>query len=800
MGFGDKVKDIYFSAEEKWYEALDKIDAHVPVYKVVDKIDQVVPSFALFIIIIIILLLLIGIGIFGIATGMGGEAVLQLTIVDTEGNGISGAEVVLAGIDKTYYSNDFGLVEDITLVAGGAIDVTATKGDKTKIKKIYLDESPKIAEITLPVDQIRFDSMTALFLTETGQRINDRLALSYQCSSGITPPSDDVIYDGSANINVSSTCGVLSVTITSEKYEDATKTVTKSSETFYLIEKVPAKMVTMSVQLKSNGNLISEAVSVKAFRMNNLYLPTETSVSSNGSATFTLSEGNYKFSTITENGYKSESISNVAITTGMDPVVLELTKSVIGKIKITAKKGSIELDEVLVTLLDGLTEIHSNDTNEDGEVDFEVATSGPFTVIATKEGYCSETKADVSVGDSVTLDLSTDTGNCGGKLLVKVIDQDNKPVQYARAIIFGEDETDSYKLGHTDKLTDYNGEADWEPVNYSKSGEKYRVFAFKGSYTGWSPLQEFSALNQTTPFRVKLDIPLGTVNVIVKDKDGDPITFSDQEPVYVRFYENYGNNPISGKKIIEDPSGAISFITKAGRRIYAVVEKAGYQSHMTLPKDVIGDGTITFDVVLRRPPIEELYVNYLGLYKNGSQVLKVEAGQEYDALFELIAPKDYEELGLFVRVGRDDYTKTELDKIYIEEIIAPGVSDILKGSTYNPPKGYSTDEKHLNQDESKWAQVIWSQGGFVQGRIMASTTVKIRDNAQVEEQLVIAYRAWGIEGGSYERDIQDDVLGTTASNSTKQSLYASTKEAYTTVGMETLCEESGERAFCITST
>jgi len=45
---------------------LDKLDEHVPVYKVVDKVDQVVPSFALFIIIIIILLLLIGIGIFGI--------------------------------------------------------------------------------------------------------------------------------------------------------------------------------------------------------------------------------------------------------------------------------------------------------------------------------------------------------------------------------------------------------------------------------------------------------------------------------------------------------------------------------------------------------------------------------------------------------------------------------------------------------------------------------------------------------------------------------------------------------------
>jgi hypothetical protein len=800
MGFGDKVKDIYFSAEEKWYGMLDKLDEHVPVYKVVDKVDQVVPSFALFIIIIIILLLLLGIGLFGLVGGAGGEVVLQLSIVDNQGNGISGAQVTLDGIDETYYSNDFGLVEDITVGATRSIAVTATKGDKTKDKTIYLDESPKIEEIKLPVDSIVFDSMTALFMTETGQRINDRLNLSYRCTSGNGTPNDDVIYNGSANINVASTCGTLSVTITSEKYETTTKTISTSAETFYLLEKVPAKMVTMSVQLKSGGTLITENVSVKAFRMNNLYLPADTVVSANGVATFTLAEGNYKFATVTEAGYRAESISNVAITTGMDPVELDLTKSVIGKILVTTKKGSIQVSDVFISLTKSGTEINDGDTNEDGEISFEVADTGPYTVTATKEGYCSETQTAISVGDTVDIDLTTDTGNCGGTLLVKVFDQDNKPVQYARTIIFGEKEEDSYKLGHVDKLTDYNGEAEWEPVNYSETGEQYRIFAFKGSYTGWSTLRDFTALNESEAFSVKLNIPLGSVNVVVKDKDGDPISFTDQEPVYVRLYEDFGNNPISGKKIIEDPNGLISFVTKAGRRVYAVVEKNGYQSHMTLPKDVIGDGTLNFEVTLYRPPIDELYVNSLGLYKNGSRVLKVEPGQEYDVLFELVAPKDYDELGIFVRVGRDDYTKTELDKIYIQEMVAPGAKDLMRGATYNAPKGYSTDQKYLNQDESKWAQAIWQKNGFVQGRIMVAAKIKIRENATVGERLTIGYRAWGVFEGSYERDKKDAELGTSASNSTKQELYAAVKEEYTTVGMETLCEESGDRAFCITST
>ena len=50
MGVGESLKDIYYNWEEKWYDLLDKIDARVPIYKVIDPIDQVFPSFALFLI------------------------------------------------------------------------------------------------------------------------------------------------------------------------------------------------------------------------------------------------------------------------------------------------------------------------------------------------------------------------------------------------------------------------------------------------------------------------------------------------------------------------------------------------------------------------------------------------------------------------------------------------------------------------------------------------------------------------------------------------------------------------------
>ena len=97
MEFGEKLKDIHFKGEEKWYNTLDKIDSHVPIYSVVDRIDEIVPSFALLIVLAIILLLLVGISAFGLTQT---SAVLKLSVVDSRGNGIENASVTIEGLNN----------------------------------------------------------------------------------------------------------------------------------------------------------------------------------------------------------------------------------------------------------------------------------------------------------------------------------------------------------------------------------------------------------------------------------------------------------------------------------------------------------------------------------------------------------------------------------------------------------------------------------------------------------------------------------------------------------------------------
>ena len=45
--------------EDRWYNALDRLDEHIPVYKIVDRVDAVVPSFALFLVLIVLILIIL---------------------------------------------------------------------------------------------------------------------------------------------------------------------------------------------------------------------------------------------------------------------------------------------------------------------------------------------------------------------------------------------------------------------------------------------------------------------------------------------------------------------------------------------------------------------------------------------------------------------------------------------------------------------------------------------------------------------------------------------------------------------
>ncbi len=792
MSIGEKLKETYFNWEEKWYSFLDKLDEHLPVYKVVDKVDNVVPSFALLLILIFIIFLLLILTTFGAV--FAGQSTLKLMVVDNAGNPVSAAQVEIEGIDDVYYSNDFGILSDITLPSGYSILVKASKGDKQKSQTIYLDSLVVNEQIVLPVDLISFSSRTLQFVNETNALITDELSLAFSCSSGATPPQNRVIYNGTINLDQPSNCGTLLLTITSPLYQTKTISITNASTTIILERSIPSETGRAIIDLKFNNEFITENVRVSAYKATNRYIAEDTITSVNGSAVFDLPIGDYVFETKAELGYISKASEVVNVNKLNDArTTINMDKSVLGKINVVVKRGTVPLEDVHVTIRKENSAIDNDTTNSDGNVSFELAQTGPFIIVATKDGYC-EQATTANLGDTVAINMSLDNGNCGGELKIRVVDTTGKPVQYAKALIFAETIEDEYKLDYASKTVDFNGKASWNPVKYSTDNIKYKIFAYKGSYSGWSTPREFNSFNQNQEIIVTLGLEDGIVNVTVKDRDNVAVQFAE-----VQLYEDYANTKVTGKRIIQEANGIISFNVRAGQRVYAVVEKEGYETYTTMPVPVIGNGSINFEVTLARPPIEELLVEFVGLYKNDKKVLKAQPGEEYVAVFELTAPKEYDELGFFVRVGEETVSKTEMDKIYIKELVIPGVHTPLKGSSFNPPKGYNIDQDYLNLEESKWASATWDKFGYAPGKIRVGAIVKIKQNARLEDLIEIGYRAWGEDFG-YERDPFDSILGTTESNSNKQALYAITKKAYAWIGTETLCETVGDNSFCVSAT
>ncbi len=801
MGVGESLKEIYYNWEEKWYDLLDKIDSHAPIYKVIDPIDQVFPSFALFLILFFILILLLTLGLFGFVGN--GQATLTLTVVTETGEKINGAEITINDGTEKYYSNQYGLVKPITVQLGKEISVKVKKDTAINTAKIYVGKTQEKAEIVLKGYGIELmEAKTMTFIDEQDLKItNDKLTLNFECSTGEAPVEKTKdVYNGIANVDVKASCGNLLVTVISEKYERKSVTLVNPSTTIKLALLVPTETGKAIVKIKDkDGNTINESITVQAFRATNPYSAAETKASINGEAIFDLPEGEYKFKTIAGSGYKVSEMSTIYNINKKTPTTIEikLEKSFIGLIKVITKIGNNVASGVNVVLMKGTSQIEAKTTNTNGYTEFEAADVGPFNVYATKDGYC-ESIVSTNAPADINITLKSNTGSCGGKLTAKVVDGSGKPVVFAKVIIFGEKEDDEYKTTYIEKLTDYNGVVSWNPVNYTKEGEKYKVFAFKGAYSGWSIAKEFKSTTETEEFNVKLDIPMGKVSIIVKDAYGAPVTGEDGEPVYVQLFGDYDNSKVTGQRIIEGTEGKITIETKAGRKVYAVIRKEGYETYTTIPKLMIGNGQITFNVTLSKPPVEKIQIRLLGLYKNDTKALTVQAGQEYLALFELIAPIEYEELGFFVRVGKDTYTKTELDNMFIKEMVGPGVNNILTGATYNKPKGNNIDSQYLNLEQSKWGQITWEENDYAPGKIIVGAIIKIKENAK-DGSDTIGYRAWGVKDGSYDRHLTDDVLGTSQSNSTRQELYAATIEHPISIGTESLCEELNGDQFCISS-
>jgi len=782
------LKDIYYKAEDKWYAALEKIDSKVHVFGVVDRIDDIVPSFALFLIAIALLLLF---AVFFLPGMLGaGSVSYSFRIADGDGIAVEGADVqVLAGGVEIFsgQTNASGETGRVSLAPNSKITVKVVKsGFLEYTESITASKSTTPYEITLA--GIESKTYTVALKDTLGQPVREPVTLSFQCrNSGVSPPPDITVNSGVATVVEPANCNGLIASVKSSGFEaiDSVE-LTQAQQTIYLQETVSAN-AEITAELSFNGQPVGEAVTVYLFQDNSTDAgigPIESSESEDGKAKFNRQPGTYFVKSSGYGNYGAARSAAFTVAAGEKRAVqLELQKNIVGNVRLRvldeATKEAVGGAAVLLRL--GEREIDTKTTSADsnGIVEFPVTQDTAYTVFIDKEGYCLKVISDAAIGgDARDVLLKPFNSDCGGKLRVKVLDQDGILVRNAAVGLYT---SDGFTTGFASHISDVNGIALFDRV---PSGD-YKAFAFKGASSGWSDAEHFvQRAAEQTILTVVLNVANGTVRASVSDSEGNPLQFAQ-----VAFVDSFTNETIGGgAKPVEDANGRVELLTRADKSVYVVASKQGYANYTSVVLPVLPNSTQAFNVVLEKEIIQgDIKIDFKGIYKDGTSISVLAPGQKYTALFNLIAPanKRYSKIGMHARTGTRSLM--ELDKIVLGGINAPGRARILRATSYNPQAGYSSDSGNLSTDSAKWANIEWAE--FATGIIAVEAEIRVKETAGISDELKLLYRAWGVEDTLYKRDPIDSSLGEAESVAGKEGLYANTKEENFQVGMETQCDQ-----------
>ncbi len=788
------LKGIYYSMEDSWYRLLDRIDGKVPVYKLIDPLDKIVPSFALVLVLIALVL------VFGIATIFSmvfpSDSILSIQVLDQNDVPLPNASVRMLNLEgEELFSgstDELGNLAQKSFAPGTELEIEVSKdGYLLYTERVTLDRGQTAKRIYLEETQLR--ELTILLKDDYSQPIRDDITLNFTCKNpNVQAPSSITVSTGQVTIIEPANCNGLIVRVEdAEKYDlvDSIE-ITSETQTIYLSEVRPDEG-TIRVELRFNGQLISELETVYLYRENGELDgtgPIDSKTTANGIAEFSRVPGTYFVKTAGTGRFGSaESITFTLSANAQETVVLELVENIIGhiKLKIVNARSGTAIEDAFVSLKIGAEDVApARTTDSNGLVEFGVTQDTEHTAIIDHEDYCYET-IKVSMSSSVqTIELETYTRSCGGELKVKVLDQSGSTIKNATVSLHN---SDGYSLGYRNRTTDLNGIGRFSGV---KSGD-YKAFAFKGTSSGWSEAEHFiERATEKTILTVVLTVPNGTIRARVVDEDGNPLQFAQ-----VAFVEVVDNRPVGGGSLpVEDINGTVDLVTKADKRVYIIASKEGYANYTSVPYTVVPETVQEITAVLEKEIVSgEIKVRFVGMFnESGKTVSVLSPGKRYRAKFQLAVPEfqNYDSIGLHIRTG--SYKIMELDKIVLKELNIPGRASVVKATSFNEENGYETDTEFISSDEAKWANIQW--GSFIPGIIEVEAEVRVKETAKVTDKLPIHYRAWGEEDNEFARDPIDETLGN--SLGVDQSLYANAHSEIYQVGAETVCDDK----FCFSAT
>lgn len=785
------IKAIFHGAEDKWYDLLDKIDAYVPVYKIVDPIDKMVPSFAVALGLIGLLIV-----VFGILPLFGGTSVVA-AFTDGNGEPISGLVVRAEWGDTSNDSvtNSLGKIVLNGVPMGSELTLTINEPDWAPFTQTQTISEGNarlaftLAPRTLPPAQLAFQFVDGGGLSLDGKE----LQVSLVCSNGaVLPQSIYTVKNGVLTLTPPQGCGTLVGSVSGNGITRQDGILFSADNPIIRLNGLSSEKGKVKITVRSEGSdAILPGMDVQL--IDAYGIPGQSLVTNDfGVAIFNDTPvGAYTASVRDSMGDYAVTASNTFQVAPNQTVSVDVSmgKQVQGtlRVSVTDKATNAWVANATVKVVrkvDNQLVTSALTTSENNPVTLNISEKGPFIVYAVHANYLSGSQ-DIGLlnGDqTISLALEKLTAQNSGKITVNVKDEDALPVDNAQIILY--DAASGFiAQAYNSSVTDSNGNAKFQGV---QSGT---YFARATKYpAGPSDSSNFTT-DKSVPAETSLVLKLGqaSVQVNVKDLDGNPVPFAT-----VEFRTDGTDECTPGKCAVQtDAQGSTSRTFKADRKIFVRASASGFSTFTSLAYQLYPAQPVVIPVKLSKTILGNAPKIALARVEDpvtGLHTGEIKSGKTYRAVFQVQVPSALNNLdggGMHIHVGEETFL--ENDALQITGIAAPA-SVIVKGTSYQPSLGYSADQEHLTNGNAKWANVQWSM--LEPGVYEIGVLIRVSEQATPLESLPIYYRMWGLRDGQWLRDPVDAALGTGASSPSKDGQYAETYQQIYYNGKPIVCGET----------
>lgn len=467
------------------------------------------------------------------------------------------------------------------------------------------------------------------------------------------------------------------------------------------------------------------------------------------------------------------------------------SKKVKGTIKVNVidKATGERIPNADVLLMDNSnTVLQEQSTDKNAEtIVFKLFEEGNYRITAKKEGginkgYFPKTVKALDLNSEVDLKLERVTEQNTGQTIVRVKDEEGKPVRDAKVMFRYEETGGVVQLTETEnyKLTDTNGKAEFMLDSIE---EKVYAYAVKYPASGGTKQQakKIDPLN-LNEFNVTLVIGESSLKLKTIDSSGDILAQS-----YFEIFDQQGNSVTKGR--VPLTSGETTYNLKADKTVYLIFSKQGYLDYQSEEIELWPDETIEITAMMRKKgEILEPTIEFKGAFENNEPTQTLRAGKTYNFKFALIYPhnKELDLAGFHFRTGNK--AELEKDALYISRVNAPNSEFIEKGLTYRPSENASEEQA---VSKSKWVNVKWTNPKS--GIYSVSMEARVKKAVYPNSVLSINYRAWSEKDNRFARTPYDEELGEEGSIPGKNGLYAKTLEQVYYEGSQPFCDQN----YCI---